>query len=245
MEPNKIDNIVKQKLEKRSVLPKENTWNRLEMLLDEEEQETKKGGYIKYAIAASVILFLGIFFFMNQNAKDEQPQIIVDAPIIKEDAPTVISTSSNEKTPKDTLAEQEEKIVVKPEKAVATIRSSNRKHVYKKKQLLVVNENPKGVNNNVTGSFKEVSIEKNTLAVKVSIVKNKTLDNEVDSLLALAENELVQSKQIKKYKNIDANANALLINVEQELDLTFKDKMFKKLKNGLQKTRTAVNNRNK
>lgn len=88
---------------------------------------------------------------------------------------------------------------------------------------------------------------------RIAIIKpknkllNKTLNsvnttnNEIESLLpdALA---VVNSNKTNKY--IERNAVALLENVEQKLNLTFKDKIFEKLKKGFQKTRTAVININ-
>ena len=67
-------------------------------------------------------------------------------------------------------------------------------------------------------------------------------DAEVDSLLRIAQQEILTDKIWQQDGKVDAMA--LLNEVEGELDKTFRDQLFEKLKDGFFKVRTAVADRN-
>ena len=67
-------------------------------------------------------------------------------------------------------------------------------------------------------------------------------DAEVDSLLRVAQFDILKEKVFQDNGKVDAMA--LLIEVEDEIDQSFRDRIFKKLKDGLFKARTAIANRN-
>jgi len=251
MERDKLDKNIKRKLERREVSPKETTWNRLEMLLDEDDKKVGNYTFLKYAVAASVVLFLGLFFFMNQENDTVLPQIIVDVPIENTKIIELKQDSFSTKKADRLKLDNKESQLLKSEQVVAH-------QAVKKIKVIKVkaknnNKTVRSVGDN-TVVVASVSFDENqekTAVIsgylgKKKTAENKQLNTEVDDLLAIAFSEYKQeqSKTVVVDKNLDANANALLANVEQELDVSFKAKMFKKLKNGLKNTRTAVINRN-
>ncbi|MGB5429981.1 hypothetical protein, partial [Eudoraea sp.] len=74
-------------------------------------------------------------------------------------------------------------------------------------------------------------------------VNDKELtDMEVDSLLRQAQKQILTHKLLNSDNTV--NPSALLSQVEEELDQSFRDQIFKKLKSGYNKVRTAVAVRN-
>jgi len=77
-----------------------------------------------------------------------------------------------------------------------------------------------------------------------SLENNNTqvTDAEVDKLLQQAQQELLEDRIFRSDNSVDAMA--LLAEAEQDLDKNFRDQLFDALKNGYQKVRTAVADRN-
>ena len=72
MEPNKIDNQIREKLNAREIQPSAQAWDRLDAMLTVSEEKKSKKGYGWFFVAASTILFFGLgFFLFNSNEKTE------------------------------------------------------------------------------------------------------------------------------------------------------------------------------
>ncbi len=67
-------------------------------------------------------------------------------------------------------------------------------------------------------------------------------DSEVDSLLLIAQQDILRQRIFNGDKTVDAMA--LLTEVEDELDQSFRDQIFQSLKTGFLKVKTAVADRN-
>ena len=255
------DNNIKTKLEKRRIQPSSNSWDRLEMMLDEKEVASSKNGFLNYAIAASVLLLLSVPFLMNSNfsGTDITPTV-VDEKVLHdtfEDKKEVlktkdIETSIVESTENKTL----EKGLLKKESSVKenkyerensannsriniSVFAANIKH--SNKTVLTTQKNDKVV---VSSSFTPENI--NTNEAVVEKLTKESLELEVDALLASALKGLSKkpTEIIQKDMSVTVDSDALLADVEEELDLSFKAKVFNKLKNGFQKTQAAVVKRN-
>ena len=64
MEPNKIDNQIREKLNAREIQPSAQAWDRLDAMLTISEEKKPKKGYGWFFVAASTILFFGLGFFL-------------------------------------------------------------------------------------------------------------------------------------------------------------------------------------
>ena len=64
MEPNKIDNQIREKLNAREIQPSAQAWDRLDAMLAVSEEKKPKKGYGWFFVAASTILIFGLGFFL-------------------------------------------------------------------------------------------------------------------------------------------------------------------------------------
>jgi len=79
------------------------------------------------------------------------------------------------------------------------------------------------------------------MIAQVNLIEDVS-DAEVDSLLRLAQKEILKEKIYRNNGSVDAMA--LLTEAEDELDQSFRDRIFLKLKDGFFKARTAIASRN-
>ncbi|SHH01446.1 hypothetical protein [Winogradskyella jejuensis] len=73
--------------------------------------------------------------------------------------------------------------------------------------------------------------------------KNTVTDQQIDSLLKVANRELFMDKTIKKKTNV-VNAEALLQDVEEAMGESFRTRIYKTLKGGYEEVKTRVAKRN-
>ena len=72
MEPNKIDNQIREKLNAREIQPSAQAWDRLDAMLTVSEEKKPKKGYGLFFVAASTRLCFGLgFFLFNSNETTE------------------------------------------------------------------------------------------------------------------------------------------------------------------------------
>ncbi|MDD3771102.1 MAG: hypothetical protein PHC38_00440 [Weeksellaceae bacterium] len=111
---------LKNQIEKRELKVSPDAWNRLEKMLDEEENPiVKKGKKIRISlfIAASIALILGFFLFPLQKQKVENTQLIETIATTNQEIQTV--------APKEILIE--EKIVPEEKPVLEKLISTNQK----------------------------------------------------------------------------------------------------------------------
>ncbi len=109
METNKIDKIVKDSLQSRTIQPSSSAWERLSDQLDVVEQP-KRINWFKYAgYAASVLLIISVAFFMNSNDASNEitPTEIVTKPIV--DPNDLVKPNFKSVVPVETVIVQAEK----------------------------------------------------------------------------------------------------------------------------------------
>jgi hypothetical protein len=108
METNKIDNIVRSAIEKRTIQPSSSAWERMSDQLDAIEQP-KRINWFKYAgYAAGILLLISVAFFINRK-DDKQP----DSPIINEIVNSPVDTKDLVKPNFNNV--QEETVIVNKE----------------------------------------------------------------------------------------------------------------------------------
>ncbi len=72
MKNEKLENKIKTTLTDRTIKPSENSWTKLEALLDEKENRKHKKVWYKYVIAASVFLLLSIVVYNTTAVKKDK-----------------------------------------------------------------------------------------------------------------------------------------------------------------------------
>jgi hypothetical protein len=97
MEPNKIDNQFREKLNAREIQPSAQALDRLDAMLTISEEKKPKKGYGWFFAAASTLLFFGLgFFLFNSNETTEINNSIPVVTTINEEKDSVETNKTNE-----------------------------------------------------------------------------------------------------------------------------------------------------
>ena len=247
MEPDKIEKHIKSKLDEREINPSDNAWNTIADQLETSDAPKSKK-FFWYGIAAGFIgiLIISSIYFGYQNEPFKSGIEVVDAakepkePINIQSIKKVVEQNSLEDKMVDSQKEVN-KAIKKPQAKDEVIAIANSKTTAAEKvndKVIKVNEEPieteQLIYDKIAGIVAQVEVmETNDLSVS---------DAEVDSLLRKAQQEILTSKIFNKEGKVDAVV--LLNEVEGELDQTFREQIFKSLKEGFLKVRTAVADRN-
>ena len=248
MEPNKIEKQIREKLNSREIQQSSQAWDRLDAMLSiAEEKKTKRSfGWLSrsFGIAASILVFVsvGMFFYNQGSIKGTTNEIVVG---VEKD--TVKQNSAVAETPNENLNSNKEKATLNPinKQSVAIVAvqptnnstekrfsQSNQKTnsnpiINKEKAIEFQNSSDVALKNlpKIIEPNKEISIPKPTITNQNALATNE-------------ENKVENSSKVK------VNANSLLSEVDGELDLTFREKVFKKVTKNYKEVKVALSNRN-
>ncbi|WP_369752523.1 hypothetical protein AB3G34_11575 [Flavobacterium sp. WC2409] len=228
MEPNKLDSIIKEKLEARKIQPSAQAWDRLDAMLTATEKP--KRSFTWMYIAASFIGFLivGTIFFNGFGAK-----------IISTTTPVVLE----QKLDRNTIEEQ--KVNIKD-----TTTSISTKSLIRRKEVVAENNNLNRKPTQLVNKNKEVSVinqnksENNQNNVPVPLVAEKASNNAINTLLGSIESKMVKENQIGQKQSVSVNSNNLLSQVDNELEPSFREKVIVKINKNYQTVKVALANRN-
>lgn len=245
---DKLERHIKKKLEERKISPSNEAWQQIESSLETQTKKISRRTYW-YAIAASLIglLIISVAYFNSQdankpvieivdveNSKDNNPKRIKQTKIVvtnKEEKNYQVDKKSNEVNTETILIKEKP---IKNDKGLAVVEPLSQEEkpvkdsfVSKKAEDLIIDKKVEEV-----------------LATVISLesMANQVTEAEIDSLLWSAQQEVLKERLFQQDGKVDAMA--LLNEVETELDQSFRNKIFKKLKQGFFKARTAVADRN-
>lgn len=204
---------IQKHFQQRSIEPSENAWNRLEELLDEEEQKQKKRAVLnwwntKYAIAAVLVIGLGLLGTMyqweNKENIDFDSNEITTNPLHQ-----VLVENIEEKTTKETIVKS------------TSEKNSTLKSASKRENSSIAS----------TISSKDKVVEEKSEAEENFIFKEAPL--KINSEV-IVHNETTEEPTLFHQKTIYVNPQKLLIKAEMEKNidnsLTDKQYVIKKLK---------------
>lgn len=252
MAPIKFEDDFKDKLEKRTIAPSKGAWDKLSERLEAEEDTSNNKGLWWIGIAASVIGVLFAVFQFSNN--DIEVETVVDAP---ENIETIESKPAIEdfKTATETTVaveniEQEQK---KLEKNSTTVVNKTKLNSTKAPLQIAKEEvAPKIKEEKDVLKTKQVEVlafetekaqEVADAIYKLSETKSGVSDTSIDSLLKAAQRDILLSR-MKNEDQVLVDATLLLQEVEFELDQSFRDKVFKALKDSYGSVKTAIAQRN-
>lgn len=233
MEPNNIENQIREKLNSREIQPSAQAWDRLDaMLTVAEEKKTKRSFFsFKYiGIAASVLVFvtLGLFYFNQKNITIENQNTVVETengsketPNSKFQIPNIENKQNNE------VAVSNEKMTThnpKPE-------TRNSQPTSNEVSIITQNQEEAIVNQEIVSPKQEIKTIKKTSMV------------DVDELLASVEKDRKKETKVSK-SNINIDAKSLLSEVDTELDMTFRQRVLNTVNKNYKSVKEAVVNRN-
>ena len=225
MEPNKIDNQIREKLNAREVQPSAQAWDRLDAMLAVSEEKKPKKGYGWFFVAASTILFFGLgFFLFNSN---ETKEINNSNPIVTTINEVMDSTEANKIN----------QISVEKEQPVLVQNEVNYSKTQKNKKSKETNELIKPEND------LEEKITPNSQLQTPNSYKYVSPENLLAEVQT-GEKVITSDKKISPKAKMKVDANSLLTTVEKELDENHKETTFDKLTRKFQDAKSALANRN-
>ena len=225
MEPNKIDNQIREKLNAREIQPSAQAWDRLDAMLTVSEEKKPKKGYGWFFVAASTILFFGLgFFLFNSN---ETKEINNSNPIVTTINEVMDSTEANKIN----------QISVEKEQPVLVQNEVNYSKTQKNKKSKETNELIKPEND------LEEKITPNSQLQTPNSYKYVSPENLLAEVQT-GEKVITSDKKIRPKAKMKVDANSLLTNVEKELDENHRETTLDKLNRKFKDAKSALANRN-
>lgn len=258
MQPNNIENQIKEKLSGREIKPSAQAWDRLDaMLTVAEEKKTRSFLFFlssrKFAIAASFLVFfsVGLFFFNQENlSSNANNEVIVETEIQK---PIISNEEPITESGKQTLGNPQ--LISEKNNVTTTVKKStfsNQQPTINNQSVSIINQNPI-INRKKEIEFlgngdvalkdlpKIISTEPIVIQPKTKVIKQKATYINVDALLASAENP---NKTNAKSDKIKVDANTLLSHADSEVETTFREKVLNGFTKSYQEVKSALATRN-
>ena len=113
MAPIKFEEQLKDKLEKRTMSPSEDSWSKLSQRLDDDEQKSKNTIFWWLSIAAGIIIMIAVTvqFFNQPDIENSLPQIVDEEEIKQElddESKAIFEEESVELANEDVVKEEQE-----------------------------------------------------------------------------------------------------------------------------------------
>lgn len=264
MAPIKFEEQLKDKLEKRSIQPSQDAWNKLSDKLDEVEDKQNNNGFWWLGIAAAIVgVMLAITLVFNSNTEITDPTIVdtkkenvIDTELIQnkdvlKDNNTVVAELKDETESKNIQTNNAKTQIDKtPLKKIVNQKQDAIIKEVDGKSTAVANANTAEITEPNTAKALEVlSFEDQKVKDVVAQIQQLQKDNkevtteEIDALLEMAHKEITMQKLYNEATN-KVDANALLQSVEDDLEQSFRAKVFDAIKSGYETVKTAVAERN-
>jgi len=243
MEPNRLEEQFRDKLEQRTIQPSKMAWDRLDAMLsvneEKEEQvvvllEKKKPNRSWMYMAASFVLFatIGAFFLTREKESIEGDK---GSSVVTTENPVQQNTNGNAATTSGTLSETNDLTAPEMQQdAVAATQGTGKQAKGTVTVKAAASQKSTAANDFILPANKQ-----DVAAVTHEGFKENTIDpNEAEKLLAAS------SPSPKKKASVKVDANSLLSSVEGELDESFRDKAFQGVIRNFNAVKSSVANRN-
>ncbi len=225
MEPNKLENKMREKLNKRTIQPSANAWDRLDAMLSVTEQKPKRN-FKWLSIAAVFVGFtlIGIFILNKEKSIEN---VIPSNPIVLENETEKVENLI-EIGKVNTISSEEN------QKEVVLINQSKKKMdeqpiaINPKKEFLLDNHSKK----------EEVIVENQSKEAINKYVNAKSLLAEIET------GEKFEIPTLSKNPSVKVDANALLSSAEKEVEETFRDKVIQSINKKYNSVKSTLANRN-
>ena len=273
MEPIKLEDDLREKLQERELFPSNKAWETLAKNLESESPKPKNKN-LWYAIAACFIgmLIIGSNILFDNNIPDQDDAIFVEKKVILPETDIIKNPINSSKENEVNIASEEklnikkvepsnleevaietpnELIVSSKEKPLVNIQTKP-SIIDKEETILVAKTDLQEKVNNRVERFIEPKIESISITdLKVNEIVDRLKEMKINNdsitdteINALLAQALEEIKIQKILKNNKIDAASLLMDVELELETSFRDKVFNALGDSYNVIRTAVSNRN-
>jgi len=262
MAPIKLENHIKERLEEREIVPSNSAWEQIAANLDVKASKKQSRKRLWFAIAASFVggLFIASIFFKpskevfpsvkvvsNQEHKgfeehntiDQKQTINYDRSVDKKDAfKNVIDTQQQNSIAYKGINENKlnKNVDINVEDAIREVIENELKlSSVIQSEIDIANYDTIRLDKN---SVIDLAALDEKLKVQTSIYE--VTEVEVEALLLAAQQQVQQGKRYVQRTNL-IDANDLLLDAEAEVDPgTFKDRIFKTIKSGLEEVVEAI-----
>ncbi|MBL0014345.1 MAG: hypothetical protein IPP30_11780 [Flavobacterium sp.] len=232
---NKLEKEFKSQLDQREINPSSAAWDRLDAMLTVGEEKKVKPIYNWIYIAASIVGFLAIGYVFFSN-----PAELVDVKrteVVENNVAKPTNDSINGET--QTRAQIQKEIEVVAENQVATPKKNTSISPSQKiNKQINVPQNQIAQSSNTNKNSVEQQIEKSINNQKTNEI-NQTSPNPITNGSQIAE---VTTKA--NNPTIKVNASNLLSEVDNELELSFREKVIRKIDKNYKTVKVALANRN-
>ncbi|MFP9112426.1 hypothetical protein ACLI1A_00685 [Flavobacterium sp. RHBU_3] len=248
MEPNKLEQDIKQKLDGRTIKPSPMAWDRLDAMLTVAEQQEEKVIPVKKSnrgwlyMAASVVVLIGLgMFFLNRQDNGSGVINTGNTPQVVTAEPTETTTPA---ATNDTPAV--ETTTTTPAKPVYAVTKGKRKQIPVPFSCggLVAPAEVDPVKQEIAQNTQQTQVQPKE---QVAPASNK-LKVDPNALLASVEGKTPQDNSAVaasiNQPKLKVNSNALLNSVEGELDESFRNKVINSVQKNYNVVKSAVATRN-
>lgn len=228
MERNRLEAQFKEQLNAREIKPSEMTWSKLDAMLAVAEKPKAKFSWMY--TAASILGFLllsTVYFSQNKKEVGKQKKEVVVQNGIAPKANVILTVSRILK-----MEKRESSVTNVVQKTISKI---NKTHPLKEELINIKN-------NSHENQVAVVSIANQKSEQKSSTSQTSAVT--VDELLTAAGNPLKKENQFDQKSVVHVNANNLLSQVDEELELSFREKVIKKVGKNYKTVKVALANRN-
>ena len=235
MEPNKLENEFRNKLNEREINPSANSWDKIDAMLTVAEKPKAKFPWLFIAASFVGFLLIGTVFFKGfETVKiDKGNPVVLEEKIDRNnlEEPEIINEGVLNRVQKTTI--EVHKVVADNNNVKKQPKQLNNKE----EEVLIINkskENDAVVNSSENKNYQSTSVNKYISAEK---------------LLAVVTNTKFEPKATDKTfektrKVISVNPNSLLSNAETELNQSFRESALDKFNKNFNAIKTVLVNRN-
>lgn len=223
MEPNKLEQDFKNKLEQRTIEPSQMAWDRLDAMLSVTEEKKRPKKMTWMYMAASFLLFMAAGAFLLNGQQDNEDND-AEATVVNVENTNKGNNTNSVQTPAVKVVD--ELLMPVKEEAGIAVNKNNSKQLHKAVKQTSIH----------------VMIERTAQNQAVAINEaHQTPVTETEELLA---SSLDNTKTLKRKPSVKVDAGSLLSSVEGELDNNFRQDMLQKIVKNYNTVKTTVANRN-
>jgi len=257
MEPYKFEQDIKNKLEKRTIQPSANSWDKLEGSLQNNDHKKNNKLLWFMGLAASIVgILVVVSIFLKEQIAKNTP-IIVTSPELKSEKPTIEVASEkfiNEDVNSEKIDDNKPTNNSLKTTSKKPIYNSIKQHnevgiAFNKLDTDVVEKEEKIAAAKEVLNVTNISLEEQKIDSVILQIQNLKLhytivtNNDIDALLFKAQQELALQKIVdESVKTVDAFK--LLQDVEADLDKSIRVKFLETLKLNFENMKTVIAQRN-
>jgi hypothetical protein len=238
MEPNKLDNQIKEKLDRRTIQPSAQAWDRLEGVLNAAEKPKRSYSWVHIAASFVGFFLIATVFFSQSEAlidPDKTNPIIQNPILLEKDQVSIDEINKKNRPSKKDAMQSVSAVVIVSQKQFS---KGYNKAAMKQEVLIIKKEN---IENQVVQNAKSIINQKNE-QIANSEIRNAS-NRDADEQLLLLE-QSAKKVIASRISSIKVNANSLLAQVDNELQLSFREKVISKVSKNYQTVKVALVNRN-